>query len=195
MSEKSLEDAAATAGKLPEEKITKLTLREHLSNYALLLGISGGIVILDQWTKTLVRTSLAIGETWMPWDWLSPYARIVHWRNSGAALGTFQGGSQVFTILAVVVAIFIVYYYPQVPRSDWPLRMAMGFQLGGALGNFFDRVLFEGYVTDFISVGSFPVFNVADSSISVGVAVLIVGVWWSERKEKQAALMEAPANE
>ena len=70
------------------------------------------------------------------------------------------------------------------PRKDWPLRVAMGMQLGGALGNLTDRLRF-GAVTDFISVGKFPVFNVADSSISVGVAVLIVGVWISERKAKK----------
>jgi signal peptidase II len=56
-------------------------------------------------------------------------------------------------------------------------------QLGGAVGNLIDRLTI-GFVTDFISVGTFPVFNVADSSISVGVAVLIIGMWIMERKQK-----------
>lgn len=195
MSEEFLQDAVQSANEQPEGTATKRSLRELINDYALLLGISGGIVILDQWTKTLVRTSLSIGESWMPWDWLAPYARIVHWRNSGAAFGVFQDGGLVFTILAVVVALFILYYYQEVPRSDWPLRVAMGLQLGGALGNLIDRLRFDFDVIDFLSVGTFPVFNVADSSISVGVAVLIIGVWWSERQEKQAALKVTPAGE
>jgi signal peptidase II len=150
-----------------------------------LIGIAGIIVTLDYFTKDLVRQSLSLGESWMPLQWLAPYARIVHWRNSGAAFGIFQNGGLIFTGLAIIVSIFIIFYFPQVPKEEWALRLAMGMQLGGALGNLLDRLLFDGYVTDFISVGSFPVFNVADSSISVGVCVLILGVWISERKLKK----------
>ena len=56
----------------------------------------------------------------------------------------------------------------------------MGLQLGGAIGNLIDRIS-SGYVTDFISIGTFPVFNVADASISIGVAILILGMWVKER--------------
>jgi signal peptidase II len=150
-----------------------------------LIGIAGIIVTLDYFTKDFVRQSLSLGESWMPLEWLAPYARIVHWRNSGAAFGIFQNGGLIFTGLAIIVSIFIIFYFPQVPKEEWALRLAMGMQLGGALGNLLDRLLFDGYVTDFISVGSFPVFNVADSSISVGVCVLILGVWISERKFKK----------
>ena len=76
--------------------------------------------------------------------------------------------------------------------NDWTLRLALSLQLGGALGNLVDRFRW-GHVIDFISVGNFPVFNVADSSISLGVAVLILGVWLQERKQKkiEAAAVEA----
>jgi signal peptidase II len=60
----------------------------------------------------------------------------------------------------------------------------MGLQLGGAAGNLIDRLLMH-KVTDFISIGNFPVFNIADSSISVGVVVLLLGVWVKERLEKK----------
>ena len=176
-----------------EEESIKRSFRERLADYGLLIVIAGLIVILDQWTKTLVRQSLSVGETWMPLDWLEPYVRVVNWHNTGAAFGIFQQGGLIFTILAIVVTIFILYYFPQVPRKDWPLRVAMGMQLGGALGNLTDRLRF-GAVTDFISVGKFPVFNVADSSISVGVAVLIVGVWISERKAKKENEEEPPGD-
>lgn len=160
--------------------------------YLPLLSIAAVSVALDQWTKWLVRTNLPFQSTWLPegWDWLSPYARIVHWNNSGAAFGMFQNGSLVFTILAFVVIAAILYYYPRVEADDWPLRLAMGLQMGGALGNLIDRLLHKGQVTDFISVGNFPVFNVADASISVGVAVLILGVWWKERQEKKQASLQ-----
>lgn len=154
-------------------------------DFVILIMIAGSIVFLDYWTKDLVRQSLNLGESWMPLEWLTPYARIVHWRNSGAAFGMFQNGGLIFTILAIIVSIFIIYYFPQIPRKEWALRLAMGMQLGGALGNLLDRLLFSGYVTDFISIDAFPVFNIADSSIFIGVCVLILGVWISEMKEKR----------
>jgi signal peptidase II len=159
-------------------------LKKYASNYLFLLIIGGAVIALDQWTKSLVRANLAIRETWVPWEWLAPYARIVHWQNTGAAFGMFQGFNLVFSVLAVIVSIVILYYFPQVPRRDWPLRVAMGLQLGGAIGNLIDRVVY-GTVTDFISVGNFAVFNVADASISVGVAVLILGMWLKDRQERK----------
>jgi len=158
-------------------------LRKILRNYGFLFTLAALVIALDQWTKFLVRTRLPFEEMWAPWQWLLPYARIVHWKNSGAAFGMLQGFGDVFTILAILVAIAILYYFPQVPRQDWTLRLAMGMQLGGALGNLVDRVT-RGSVTDFISIGTFPVFNVADASISVGVAVLILGMWFKERHPK-----------
>jgi signal peptidase II len=148
--------------------------------------IAAVIIALDQWTKWLVRTNIPAGQSWLPDSllWLSPYARIVHWYNRGAAFGIFQEGSMVFTVLAFIVSAAIIYYYPQVSSTDWPLRLAMSMQLGGAIGNLIDRLTI-GHVTDFISVGTFPVFNIADSSISVGCVVLLLGVWWQERNAKK----------
>lgn len=158
-------------------------------DYLILVSVAAVIVALDQWTKWLVRTNLPFMGTWVPtgWEWLSPYARIVNWNNSGAAFGMFQSGSLVFTVLAFIVAGAILYFYPRVEANDWPLRLAMGMQLGGALGNLVDRLTLGGKVTDFISVGAFPVFNVADASISVGVVVLILGVWIKERHDQKLA--------
>lgn len=163
-----------------------MNLNRSWRNYAVLVGLGGLIVAVDQWTKWLVRTNLPFEGTWLPsWlDWLSPYARIVHWSNSGAAFGTFQNGNTVFSILAILVIAAILYYYPRVDPSDWTLRLAMALQLGGAAGNLVDRLVLQ-RVTDFIAVGNFPVFNVADASISVGVVVLLLGVWWHERHEKR----------
>ncbi|MBE9524801.1 MAG: signal peptidase II [Chloroflexi bacterium] len=158
-------------------------MKNFLKNYLFLISIAGVIVILDQWTKNLVRTNIAFSQTWMPLEWLSTYARIVHWRNTGAAFGIFQNLGGFFTILAFVVIGIILIFFPQIPRSDWPMRVAMSMQLGGAVGNLIDR-LARGHVTDFISVGNFAVFNVADASISLGVAVLILGMWIQDRNNR-----------
>lgn len=154
----------------------------------MLFGVAGVSIALDQWTKWWVRGNIEFAGQWLPeWlTWLSPYARFVHWYNSGAAFGMFQNGNTVFTILAFVVIGAIIYYYPQVEPEDWTLKLAMGLQLGGATGNLIDRLMM-GKVTDFISIGSFPVFNIADASISVGVVVLLLGVWLKEREEKLRA--------
>ncbi|HET9908501.1 MAG TPA: signal peptidase II [Anaerolineales bacterium] len=169
-------------------------MKSVLQRYWPIATIAALIVALDQWTKWLVRVNIPDGGVWLPESlaWLTPYARIVHWHNTGAAFGMFQNASMVFTVLAFIVIAAILYYYPHVENSDWSLRLAMSMQLGGAVGNLIDR-LTQGRVTDFISIGTFPVFNVADASISVGAVVLLLGVWLTERAERQekARLMSA----
>jgi len=171
-------------------------LKRIIRDYLLLALMAGVVVFLDQWSKAYVRNNLALGNSWAPWPWLMPYARIVHWYNTGVAFGLFQGRSQLFAVLAVLVALAIIYYFPRVPANDWTLRIAMGLQLGGAVGNLVDRIFFVGQVTDFISVGNFPVFNLADASITVGVLVLLLGIWIQDRKKPdQATIAPPPEND
>lgn len=171
-----------------------------IRRYWQIAAIAVVIVALDQWTKSLVRASLPLGGSWLPpgLEWLSPYARILHWYNTGAAFGMFQEGGMVFTVLAFIVIALILYYYPQVEQADWSLRLAMSMQLGGAAGNLIDRLTI-GHVTDFISVGNFPIFNIADSSITVGAAILFLGVLLMEaaerRKKREAPKQEDPPRE
>ena len=165
-------------------------MKRHIYDYSLLAIFAGLIITVDQVTKAMVRSQLPLQEIWSPWAWLTPYARIVHWYNTGVAFGMFQGMNGVFIVLAIIVSIAILYYYPRVPRRDWALRLAMGMQLAGALGNLIDRVRY-GHVIDFISIGNFAVFNVADASISVGVAILILAVWIQDMKKKKEATASA----
>lgn len=159
-----------------------------MKRYIFLLVISLTVVILDQWTKALVRQALPLGMEWVPFPAL-PFVRIVHWYNSGAAFGLFQNGGLFFTVVAILVAVLIVYYYPRLTGDDWLLRLALALQLGGAIGNLIDR-LQMGMVTDFISVGRFPVFNIADSSITIGTALLLLGSWLYERRQKSLSASE-----
>jgi signal peptidase II len=159
-------------------------LKRYFYEYTFLLGVASAIVAFDQWTKWLVRTRLAFNESWAPWDWLLPYARIVHIHNTGAAFGSFQAFGDVFMVLAIIVSVGILIFFPRMAQGDWLIRVVMSLELGGACGNLVDRFT-QGRVTDFVSLGDFAVFNVADASISVGVAILIVGMLIRDWKQRQ----------
>jgi signal peptidase II len=151
--------------------------------YITMLGIAGVIIALDQWTKYVVRLKLDVGEAWSPAEWLMPYARIIHWNNTGAAFGIFKAGGLLFTVIAIVVVLAILYYYPRIPAEHVALRFALTLQLSGAVGNLIDRLIY-GTVTDFISLVTFPVFNIADASISIGTAILVASIWVEERRSR-----------
>jgi len=163
------------------------SLKKIIKEYWLLFTIAGIIIVVDQITKAIVRANIPFGGQWMPLPWLAPYFRFVHWENTGAAFGMFQGGGWIFRILAAIVAVFIIIYFPQIPKEEKLMRVAIAMQLGGAIGNLIDRLVF-GPVTDFISVGRFPVFNIADSSITVGVGLLLLALWLAERRERREKL-------
>ncbi len=148
--------------------------------------LAATIVAADQVTKHLVRSRLAVNASWSPWPWLAPYARILHIENTGAAFGIFKEGGLIFTLVAIVVSAIIVLYARKLPGEHGWMRLALGLQLGGAVGNLVDRLVF-GTVTDFISVGRFAIFNVADASISTGVALLALLMWLEGRPAKPSA--------
>ncbi len=163
-------------------------MKKFLRTYSLLIIVAIVIISLDQYTKNIIRENFELWtDVWAPWDWMLPYARIVHVPNTGVAFGMFQGSGNIFSIVNLIVVLIIIFYYPRVPESDWSLRLAMSLQLSGAIGNVIDRFT-VGHVTDFISVGTFPVFNIADASITCGVIVLIIGVWIAEVDERKKKL-------
>ena len=156
--------------------------------------VAVGIIVLDQWTKWLVIQSIPLNTSWLPesMDWLSPYARLLHIQNRGASFGMFQNGNTFFIILTSVIVAGIVYYVSRMDHpSDW-MWVAAGMYLGGAVGNLIDRLTI-GAVTDFVSVGTFYIFNVADASINVSVVLLLLLSWFHERKS--SAPETEPENE
>jgi signal peptidase II len=159
-------------------------LKKIIKSHGLLVAIAILIIALDQILKAIVRSNLNFGESWSPFSgFLKSFIRVVHWENYGAAFGLFQGGGVVFGLLAAVVSLVIIIFYSRIPHEHVLMRVALAMQMGGALGNLIDRIRF-GPVTDFIAVGTFPVFNIADASITVGVALLLFALWYDERKEK-----------
>jgi signal peptidase II len=169
-------------------------LKKILKQYWILITVVFAVITVDQITKAIIRANIPFGGVWMPWEWLRPYLKFVYWHNTGAAFGLFQNGSLVFGIMAVVVSTFIILYFPKVPQDEKLMRVALSMQMAGALGNLIDRLRFSGHVTDWISVGDFPVFNIADSSITVGVGLLILALWLADRKEKREVIENGQAS-
>jgi signal peptidase II len=161
--------------------ILKKWVRDYLSLFIPVVLI----IALDQATKLLVQSKLAYGDIWAPWNWMIPYARIIHWTNTGVAFGLFQGMGWIFSIFAIAISAAILYYFPRVERQDWAVRVALILEMAGAIGNLIDRFRLNGAVLDFISVGNFPVFNVADSCITVGVFFLALGIFLQDQREKK----------
>ena len=134
-------------------------------------GAATTVIALDQLTKGIVRTFLDRGESWPAGDFL---IHIHYVTNTGAAFGILEDQTVFLTLMAFIglAAIYLYYRYP--PFDHFVAPIAIGMMLGGALGNLIDRVRL-GRVTDFIDLGWWPAFNIADSSISVGIAVIIGG--------------------
>jgi signal peptidase II len=162
-------------------------------NETLVYWVAAVVIFFDQYTKYWVRANLSANQTWNPITWLAPYARLLHTQNTGAAFGMFKEASLLFAVIAVIVSAVIVYYALRMPPGHWWMRIVLGMQLGGALGNLIDRVLFDGNVTDFVSLTipginyDFAVFNVADASISVGVVLLMLIMWLEGRSARKDA--------
>lgn len=138
---------------------------------ALPLLIAVLIIVIDQFSKLSVEAQLPLNHTWAPFPEFAHLFRFTHVSNTGAAFGLFPGGSPFFTVVAIAVAAIIVIYNFGLPAGHFLLRLALGLQLGGALGNLIDRFRL-GHVTDFLDFGPWPVFNLADTSIVAGVVIL-----------------------
>jgi signal peptidase II len=153
---------------------------------SLMLLMAAVVLVLDQFSKYLIEATLPLYQTWAPIPALAPVFRITHVSNTGTAFGLFPSGSTVFTWVAVLITIAIVYYNYTLPAGQKGLRFALGLQLGGALGNLIDRLRL-GHVTDFLDFGPWPVFNLADTSIVAGAILLGWLVLQEQKHDLRAA--------
>lgn len=132
-----------------------------------LLGLTAGVIALDQWTKKLAVTQLyESGVRSVPV--IGEYIRFTYVENRGAAFGLLQEQTSFFVLVGVTVVGVILYSFRQMSQPNWLLTLCLGLQLGGAIGNLIDRVRY-GYVVDFVDLSVWPVFNIADSAIVCGV--------------------------
>ena len=144
----------------------------------LVLAIAGGIVGLDQLTKYLVRANMDPGES-IPSE---GFFRLTHTTNTGGAFSLFANQGFLLAVAAVIGIAVLVIYLRYLPLQSKALMAGLGLDLGGAVGNLIDRVRF-GEVTDFIDVGAWPVFNIADSGITVGTILIAYFLLFSFRRE------------
>ena len=169
-------------------------MKNLFSRYGFLLLLSGGVILLDQVTKILIRNRF---EQWSgdgPWQLLGLQLYLVHMPNTGMMMGLFQGAGTLITIFGLVIAGTLVYFFPKISRQNWPARWGMGLLLGGILGNLIDRILL-GYITDFVLIDPLPVFNLADIAVYTGVILLIAGVLLDGRRKHRQELPVADTNE
>lgn len=157
------------------------------SRLVLVAAVAVGVFVLDRLTKLWVVENIPLGTGRSV---VGDYLRIVHAQNTGAAFGLLPERTTLLSVLSVLAVIAIVYYYRQIASNSWLVSATLGMQLGGAFGNLLDRVT-QGYVVDFVDVGMgdirFWAFNVADSSIVVGIIVVTAALWYEEHRAAKPA--------
>ncbi|MBO8162301.1 MAG: signal peptidase II [Brevibacillus sp.] len=140
------------------------------------------IVVVDQWTKYLVVSRMELGES-IPL--LPGVFHLTSHRNMGAAFGILQNQRALFIIITIAVVIGIVVALYRIGRKQPRVSTALALVLGGAAGNFIDRLL-TGQVVDFLDVTliNFPIFNIADMAITIGVALLLLDAFLDARRNR-----------
>ena len=163
-------------------------MRPSLSFKARLGLLSLAVVVVDQWTKYLVETHIAVAD---PVTVIPGFLDLIYVRNSGIAFGLFAVGSNpvgivALSLLGLVALILVLGYFWKTPESNRWVLFSLALILGGAVGNLADRIL-SGSVTDFIEVyvGNFhwPTFNAADSAITIGIVIMAVDSLLLQRRE------------
>lgn len=147
-------------------------IRKHI-----LLPTAALLVLLaDQFSKRWVITHLESGKPWSPIKFLCPWVSLTYVTNRGVAFGLFPKWGDLFVGVAMLVVVGILAYYVRLALGQWLVELSLGLMLGGAVGNLLDR-LFHGHVIDFIDFKVWPVFNIADSCIVIGMVILAYYIW------------------
>ena len=148
----------------------------------LLLVIALAVIGLDQLTKYLIRANMGWGES-IPGEGIF---RITYVTNTGGAFGIFASQTFLLALIAVIgISVFLI-YLRYIPLKSRLLKIGLGLDLGGAIGNLIDRLRLEGKVTDFIDIGPWPVFNVADSAIVVGTILIAYYLLFTAQKKARS---------
>ena len=131
------------------------------------------ILVLDQFTKYIIKQNFQLNQS-IPI--IKNILHLTYVTNTGSAFGLFKGFNFIFVIFSFIVIITIVYYIKKIKNNERILQFSIGLLLGGTIGNLIDR-LFYSYVVDFIDFRIWPVFNVADSAVTISIALLIILLW------------------
>lgn len=158
-------------------------MRSNLRKWLRLLLIVVVVLLIDQVSKRWVITNLPYEHPVQPIPALAPYFQLTYTQNTGAAFGFLPGGGNIFLIIAIVVSVLMIIFYPRVEPDALLMQIGMSMVMGGALGNAADRIQYGG-VIDFIHY-QIPgvisnVSNLADHAIVGGVLILFVLSWRSD---------------
>lgn len=144
------------------------------------------MVILDQAAKALVVAWIGPGQPFHRREIAGPWLAFEYVENRGAAFGMLAGRPWLLSVLALVVALgFLLAFRTDLPRNGM-LRLSTGLVTGGGIGNLLDRLRL-GHVIDYLAVGIWPRFNVADSAITIGLIVLAVTAWREEKPRENTS--------
>jgi signal peptidase II len=144
--------------------------------------VAGVVIGLDQLSKYLVRANMTLNQS-IPEH---GFFRFTYGTNTGGVFGFFANQTFLITVAAVISVVVIILYSRHKMAQSMLVKVSLGMILGGSIGNLIDRVRF-GAVTDFIDVGAWPVFNLADSAIDVGVVLLIIYILFRMKKDSREA--------
>ena len=172
MSEQTRQLPEVRVGSTPDA-LTPISVAERWLGAGLRQWLGFGLVVFcalaaDQLTKWLVTSRLALGSSVS----VAGALEISHVQNSGIAFGFFSQATLLVIILTSAVVLWMVFFFAHSGARHPLLPAALGLVVGGSVSNLFDRVV-HGYVTDFVDFGFWPSFNLADTFIVLGVAVLI----------------------
>ncbi len=152
--------------------------------------IIGLTVIIDQISKIIIKESMYLGQSVKV---VGNFLRLTYVENPGIAFGIRVSNPVIFTILSLLASIGIVFYIFYHRNGDNILKYSLSIILGGALGNLVDRLFFN-KVVDFIDVGignvRWPVFNVADSAVVIGMFILFYAMIILEKGDKNSHLIK-----
>ena len=148
-------------------------------------ALSIAVIIIDQIAKLAVSSLIPLGSSVPVIEGIFHFTYV---RNRGAAFGLFEGSRWISVLAAVVIIAVIIYLRQRIAREPLLVRAAVAMLVGGTIGNLIDRILY-GYVIDFFDFRVWPVFNIADIGICVGVGCLIYAVMTSddEKNDESAA--------
>lgn len=145
------------------------------SDAILLVALAASVAALDQLTKALLASAFGSGRLGSRVAIVDGWLALEYTENRGAAFGLFSGLAPILISVSIAILMGLLWHYLRQTRPSLLQTLATGAIAGGAIGNLIDRIRL-GYVIDFLSVGPWPNFNVADSAITVGALVLVWGL-------------------
>ncbi|KNZ70152.1 lipoprotein signal peptidase [Thermincola ferriacetica] len=138
------------------------------------------VFTVDRLTKISVQRYMEPGQS-IPL--VRPIFHLTYVHNYGAAFGMLAHKTTFFIVVTVVVLSVVAFFYRRIPKEKKLLLIALALQFGGAIGNLTDRLIY-GYVIDFLDFRVWPVFNIADSAIVIGVGLLFWEFWRSDKQDQ-----------